>query len=511
MFWKDKKGWFGKQLEENIAALNEGDLSRIPWIFCVFSERDTASKQIAARALSSELEHMGFDEIIRVDEKMRKTTSMEWRINWRKQEIEDFFTVTMSYAERRAIIIFASFNPNGFIREKAVRLMKDYDNTLSYIILRQNDWVLQVRQAASESFDEKLQKLSSGELVKALPYAEKLKWSNRGSHGEYTKRFFERLTSIDHRSDLMNGLQSCYVRTRRICINALFESENPYTHLALKHLEQESDPFLRSMLFRKLCFHKVQLDEAARFLLRDKFPVNRILALQYLCDTGSEDIEEIAVPLILDRNAAVRGLACDILQERRSSIDFRSFYTAALGEHPAAAIAGLGEIGQKSDTQHIDIYLTDNRVTVVRSVLISLMKLDMEKYKETVLGMLNDNRIGIVKTAQQLILIYNIQDYGFVQKIFWNTPYEYTKIKCAVILFSASKWSSLIYMLETLSCDVESVQNLTFQAINKWLYRFNRSFVQISVQQMERIDNLLESPNNNLPESIKRGLLFVLR
>ena len=511
MFWNNKQGWFGKQLEKNILTLGEGDSSRIPWIFCVLSEQHAASKQIAAQALSQALDYMCFDEIIRVDEQMRQTTSMEWSIDWRKQNIKDFFTPQMSHAERRAVIIFASFNPNGFIRERAVRLMKDYDNTLPYILLRQNDWVVQVRQAASKSFGEKMQKLSEGELLIALPYAEKLKWSSRGSHGEYTKLFFEKLTSTDHQADLMTGLQSNNVRTRRICINAMFESESPNANLALKHLEQEADPFLRSLLFRKLCLQQTQMDEAARVLLRDKFPVNRILALQHLYNAEVEDIEDITTASLLDRNASVRGLARNIVQEHGGDFDFHSFYTIALESNPAAAIAGLGETGQKVDAQLVEMYIGDNRIAIVRATLIALMRLNAERYKDSVLEMLNDNRIGIVKTAQQLIFKYNIQDYGLVQKTFCDTPYEYTKIKCAVILFSASKWNSLIYMLEALSCNVESVQSLTFQAMRKWLFSFNRSYVKVGIQQRERINGLIESLNDKLPVLMKRELLFVLR
>ena len=511
MFINRKKSWFSDQLEENIKALEKGDYSRIPWIFCVFSEQHTVSKQIAAQALSCTLNQMNFDEIIRIDEQMRQTTSMEWSIDWKKKRIEDFFTPKMSYTERRAVIVFASFNPNGFIREKAVLMMKDYDNTLPYIILRQNDWVLKVRQTASLSFNERLQKLSNGELLTSLPFAEKLKLSTRGSHGEYTKLFFDKLASPNHRADLMNGLQSKNIRTRRICINALLETSKPNANLALEHLLKEPDPFLRSMLFKKLCLLQIQMHDIARKLLNDKFPVNRVLALQYLYNEGIEDIEDIATILLLDKNASVRGLAREILQEYRSGFDFRSFYLTALNNSPASAIAGLGETGEKADTQHIDIYLGDNRIAVVRATLITLLKLDKEKYKKNISEMLNDSRVGIVKTAQQLILKHSIQDYDLTQNIFWNTPYEHTKIKCAIILFSASKWHRLIYMLEALSSDVDNVQSLTLLAIKKWTTTFNRSQIQINEQQMKHIFELIENLNNILPESMRKELLFLVR
>lgn len=510
MFWNNKKGWFGQQLEKNIQDLEEGHYNRIPWIFCVLVEQHIESKLIAAQALAHVLEKLGYDDIVSIDGQMRQTTSMEWNIDWHKKCIEDFFSTKMSIVDRRAIIIFASFNPNGFIREKAVMMMKDYDNTLPFIILRQNDWVIQVRQTASKSFYEKMQKLFKGELLLALPYAEKLKWCSRGSHGEYTRIFFEKLTSDEHQEELKSGLLSSNVRTRRICINALFESSCINISMALKHLECEPDPFLRSMLFGKLYLSKTQIDSAARILLRDKFPINRRLALQYLHEAKSEDIIDISNALLLDRNASVRVLARNILNEKNNNFEFSSFYIKALEKNTVAAIAGLGETGHTTDAQHIERYISDNRIAVVRTVLVSLMRLDTEKYKAIIHEMLKDTRIGVVKTAQQLILKYQIQNSDFIKKIFVDTPYEYTKIKCATILFSDSKWNSLIFMLEALYCDSEIVRCFAYQAIEKWIFSFNRSYAQISLQQKESIKLLIQNLNEVLSETTKKELLFVL-
>ena len=83
MFWNNKPGWFGSKLNDYGSALQSGDYSAIPWIFCVFAENHTASKTVAAELLCAALEKMTFDELVRIDEQMRQTTSMEWSINWR--------------------------------------------------------------------------------------------------------------------------------------------------------------------------------------------------------------------------------------------------------------------------------------------------------------------------------------------------------------------------------------------------------------------------------------------
>ena len=185
MFWNknNKPSWFGSKLNEYESALQSGDYSTIPWIFCVLSENHTVAKTVAAKQLRAALDKLSFDELIRIDEQMRQTTSMEWSINWRNYSLDKFFTPEMGEPERRAVVVFASFNPNGFIRERAVRLMKDYPGTLPFTILRQNDWVSQVRSAAVETTDHRLLHLSDGELIAALPFADKLSRSGRAKGG----------------------------------------------------------------------------------------------------------------------------------------------------------------------------------------------------------------------------------------------------------------------------------------------------------------------------------------
>ena len=333
-------GWFGKQLEENIYALNEGDRSRIPWIFCVFAEHHNQAKTKAVKALRETLEGLSFDETVRVDEQIRQTTSMEWSIDWRKLSINDFFTSQMDTHDKRALTIFASFNPNGFIRERAVELMQGYNGTLPYIILRQNDWVLQVRQAANAAFTYRLNKLSDGEILAALPFAEKLKWSSRGSHGEYTNRFFSLLASPEHLPDLLKGLESNNVRTRRICVDALFSVTPPKTEVAFKQLTREPEPFLRARIFEKLNGFKQDMGGFIEVFLRDKYPANRMLAFQFLLNIDTEGIYNTAVRLLLDRSTMIRETAQFVIEKQMPEFDFRSFYFDNLDHCTASAILG---------------------------------------------------------------------------------------------------------------------------------------------------------------------------
>ena len=510
MFWITKPGWYGKYLDKNITALLEGDISNIPWIFCVFSEKHNPSKLAAAKALNEILGTLSFNDIVRIDEQMRQTTSMEWSINWREYRLNDFFTLQMSKDERRAVSIFASFNPNGFIREKAVNVMSILDGTLPYIILRQNDWVSQVRQAANEAFTYRLHKLSSGEILEALPFAEKLGRCRRISHGEYTSHFFAVLTSPEYSQDLMRGLGDKNVRTRRICVDALFSAKPPKLDLAVERLTREPDPFLRATIFRKLISLGQWLGDAIEVFLKDKYPFNRMLAFQYILDTNMDCAYDVAENFLLDSSAMVRMFAQHFIQKQTPAFDFRSFYLSKLDQNTAVAICGLGEKGQVSDAIVISKYLEDARISVVKPTMISLMRLDSENYGHTITKMLNDPRAGIVKTARNLIIKANLTCYEIVKEIFTVTTYKHTKLKSLDILFAAPKWPSIIYMLEALSDDDEEIKEKSLVAIKRWLLVFNRSYSLPCKKQTAEIRDLIRSLNKILPTDIQKELLFVL-
>ncbi|MCL2349001.1 MAG: hypothetical protein FWC50_12180 [Planctomycetaceae bacterium] len=508
MFWWQRRSWFVDHLEQNIAALNNGDHSRIPWIFCVFSEKHNPSKLAAARALDEILGTFSFNDIVRIDEQMRQTTSMEWSIDWGALDINSFLTPRMSISERRAVIIFASFNPNGYIREKAVQMMKDYDGTLPYILLRQNDWVPQVREAASAAFTHRLQHLSDGEILDALPYADKLIRSTRGSHSEFTNRFFAVLAAKEY--DLMMGLKSTEIRTRRICIDVLFAVPCLNTMLAFERLACEPDPFLRAVIFRNLKSRGVKMDEVICQFLNDKYPMNRMLAFQYLRDTRAGNLYEITGKLLLDKNAEVREFAQNAMREQAPEFDYHDFYLNHLHSSPVAAIYGLSEKGLPSDTEEIAAYLHDSRIGVVKSAMTSLMRLNREEYGPTITDMLDDARAGIVKTARNLILKNGQPNYDRVKEIFHTTSFVHTRFKCMDILFTASKWSRLIHILETMFNSEEAIKKKALVSLSHWLFYFNRSYALPNEAQMAEIRKLIDLLSGTIPPDTEKVLLFTL-
>lgn len=78
----------------------------------------------------------------------------------------DYYCKHFSRDKLVAVLIVASHNHNGYVREKAVRSLAETQNSLAipHIIYRLGDWVPGVRTAAQEA----LQKLKTKELVHDL-------------------------------------------------------------------------------------------------------------------------------------------------------------------------------------------------------------------------------------------------------------------------------------------------------------------------------------------------------
>ena len=214
--------------------------------------------------------------------------------------------------------------------------------------------------------------------------------------------------------------------------------------------------------------------------------------------------------MLLDHNAAVRDLARTIVREYTSGFNAETFYSEQLENHTAAAILGLGETGSKQTAKMIEGYLGDSRTAVVRAAMITLMRLDSGEYGGEIIERLGDETGNIVKLARKLTLQYGTTAYHKVLEIFHTTRSEHGKINCTVVLFTASKWPRLIYMLEALSCDTESVQTLARKSVRVWLCSFNRSFEEATEPQKEAIRRRLNACGNRLPKSVQDQVLFCL-
>ena len=506
-----KPGWYGAKLHEYGVALKAGDFSVIPRIFCVLAENHPDGKPVAAGMLRDVLKTMTFDDLVRTDRRMRQTSSMEWDIDWSRLPMESFFTLDMGKDSRFAVTVFASFNPNGFIRERAVRKMKGYAGALPFAILRQNDWVSRVRVAAVDTVDYRLAHLAAGELIAALPFVDQLSRGGRTQNANATvSRIHSSLGAEENEKDLARGLGDASVRIRRICITALFRSEHPRYGLAIAQLKRETDPFLRASIFRKLLSAGQDFSSIAGSFLTDRYPPNRVLAFRSICAADPANALGLAGELLLDKNAAVRACARAVLDGTVPGFDYRAHYKAHMDNCAAPAILGLGETGIAEDSAKIEEYLESAQIAVVRAAMNALMRLDGERFVPAITRFLSDHRAGVVKTARNLIIKTGSPDYAKVMEIFHATPYVNTKQKCFSVLLTASKWQRLVFILDALETGGTEMTEPAKAALERWMGRVNRAFSVATPDQVKEISDRIQRVKGELSARTLRELLFLV-
>ncbi|MDL2319227.1 hypothetical protein LJC74_09190, partial [Eubacteriales bacterium OttesenSCG-928-A19] len=316
----------------------------------------------------------------------------------------------------------------------------------------------------------------------------------RGRRGrpELAELVFDALCSGVNHGELLSGLESSLLPTRRLCIRALFASEAPDIELALACLDKEREPFLRALLFQGIVKAGAQVRDAVLVLLDDTFPPNRALALRYLRDHHDAELLPIALRLLMDKNAGIRALAREIVSTHQPDTDFRSFYLDALQDGNASVILGLGEVGTQSDAALAAPFLVNDVSAMVSAAMATVMRLDAPRYASIVTGMLRDERLHIVKMAQRLVIKYRRADFATVKAVLEETPYVTTQRRCVQLLYTASsKWERLIYMLEAAASDNVETQRVAWHCLSRWCKDFNKSYVLPSPQQSEQIEMLL--------------------
>lgn len=503
-----KQSFFSSNLDSYIKDLHSGDFSALPKIFCIFAENIPNQKLKASQVLNEFLILSSFEDICKIDIQMRRATSIEWNIDWQTLKVENFITKQMSIEEQRAVLIFSSFNPNGYIRQQALKLLVFYEETLPYITLRLNDWVYNIRQTALNMFSKRLVNATDGEIISAFPYIHKLENGKRADNSIIFSLIQDKFCT--NKNPLEKGLASSDIKTRKMSLFFL-SNKSLAKDILLKHIKKERDPFLRRMIFQILFKEGIDIKELSEFFLKDKHPANRFLALQYLLDYNINLAFVNAYHMLLDRNLQVRILSRKIIKTIENTNNFHQFYLENLSSNTIVAIYGLGEVGTEEDCYIIEPYLKNNKISIVRAAMISLMYLNSEKYIALITEMLNSDYQSIVNTAFILLKKYKDYDYKKILDIYQKIDYENTKIKCALLLFQAPKWKALLYTLIIIGNNYEKLEIICQAQLNRWLLLYNKSFQTLSKVDLEQIKILMNIKKAFLKPKVEKELIFLLR
>lgn len=301
-----------------------------------------------------------------------------------------------------AVWALFSMHPNGFIREAAVEALAKTPSawTLPFLLLRMNDWVEQVRASAEREVRNFLT-IDHLELwLPAMGMLESLGARSRHDHSALLAKLKTLLLSPEGHQTLWQATQLADRSAARWAFRAARDLPEDTRATAIERGLSASDPVVRLrcgqfLLEWKDCPGRAGLIAA---MWVDSFMPVRRLALYAALEEQEPQRRLRLEHALLDRHASMRHAACFYLGSDRELC--RSLYARALTTHPtAAALLGLGEVGQPSDVAILLPFIASCKPSLAASAVRAIVSLDRDARLHWLAGLVDDPRPAVVKAA----------------------------------------------------------------------------------------------------------------
>ncbi|MDF2589814.1 MAG: hypothetical protein K0S41_3655 [Anaerocolumna sp.] len=386
--------------------------------------------------------------MIKLSECFRQYTSLEWSVEWRDiylKDIKIYFEQEIDYIYT---LILGSFHPNGYFREHCIKELVEYQDTLAYLILRMNDWVMNVRKCATDLILKKIGTCSIHELFYATLALNKVKSSERRDANDLTKLFdliSERIENLVQDIPLSN-VPNFEFDIRKNIYRLLFTKKILEKEKADYLLVREKHNFCKTIIISGvLKLYDCSMEEINSYLKNENSSIRR-KALEYkysLIGNSWTGLEE----MLLDQNSGIREFVAFILKKYRQ-FNILDYYIEHLKDNnPSTAIIGIGENGFKEQVNVLLPLLDNNDDKILRNTVISLGRLMGIDGYDLYWKYLMDERL-VVSKAAYLAIRSNSVHYG-CEKLFdaYNKiDVHYIKRYLILHLMQENSWERLPYL-----------------------------------------------------------------
>jgi hypothetical protein len=483
-----------------------GETAAIPVVAPYLAHRDAALASAAAAAVNHLLGCLPPAGLPDVDSAVRELRNSYQHRPW--LALEPGLLASFEHFGQSAVpaLGIASCHHDGYVREQAVRRLaaparrlatRGEGRELPFLLIRMNDWVSQVATAAAAAVDARLRQDVAETWIPLLPLLVRLgRLTRRKSLAAVLERVTALLRAPDNAILLVDAFTSAPPGVRReILAIALGTSAWP---LVLERAMTDRDVVVRLRAARHLAAlpdpatRRRLLDAAAR----DRFlPVRRealTLQLAAAALAGALQESDLAATL-LDRDPAIRHLARRELAKLGAGHDAAAFYRRALAarQAPIAALTGLAETGKQADAA-LALPWTGEASSRLRATAVrTLAKLDAPAHLPALVDLA---RVGSPRVAREAGRALAANTHLLRIEQIWaalESAAAYNRTVLSAVLERFSKWDTLPYLL-TLAYGDEPAPSAR-AALKRWDHRFNRSFVQPSAEQRQRILVALEA------------------
>lgn len=309
-----------------------------------------------------------------------------------------------------AVVALACFHASGFVRERAVRLLaaQDDGDELPFLLLRVNDWVGPVREAAMAALRARLAPAYAMAFVRCLPLVEALRGERRVAHAALLAEIDLLLRGGTAWSALGEALRAGSRPVRRAAARIAATTGDP---VLIFSAATDLDPLVAAVGARAITttWSDGALREVLPRLRRGAAGV-RWLAIAATCDRFPGEAEPYLRAALLDRATSVRELGrYRWAKVGLAPLDFAAFYREALavarGKGVAVALRGLAETGTLEDVVSFERLARDRRAAVRAAAVHGLGRCGGSAHSDALVLAMDDSSARVVAVAQAWVRV----------------------------------------------------------------------------------------------------------
>ncbi len=507
-FGKSRKTYWQQVVEKELEKLESGDERALLTVYCAFAETDKTLMRRAGHAIRQLLDGRSLGQMIRLCERFRTFTSLEWGIDWAALSPKAIVQA-LDQEDRACVLILGTAHPNGYFRERCMEELAQEGGTLPYLMLRVNDWVVPVREKALLLVKRRIGQCSMEELLSSMPVYEKLQSSGRRSDRQLNILWklvcgrLEQTLKGENRRDIWSE----DFPVRKAIYRLTIEQKIPSVGQLDEWLRREKEPCGMVILIRGILAHEdCSLARASEYLTYPNAQIRKY-ALEYRYEHLKESWPELPA-MLLDSGKGVREYAAYIL-ERHTDLDIRGYYLEHLqDERPEYAILGLAECSRRGNVEALLPCLAHPAKKVRKSTLLALGRQEDFEDEALLWRYLLDEEADISKAAY---ISMRSRDFcpgaGRLYRAWCRAEKEHQKRYLLRLLLRENSWARLPWLIRIYSEELpEEEKRLVRGGI---ACRF--MYTKVPEAQKEEICRALAENGGTLPAGMEKAIRYDMK
>ena len=495
-----------------------GELAVVPHVVPCVLAKSAHTTAAAAEAIARLMSAMRPDDLPWLDEAIRQ--AWRWCDIAGPTQTSDFVddVVTKSGRQGGVVLGILSFHPSGYVREEAVRRLAQGDDgsELPYLLLRLNDWVDQVRDAARRAVFARVRDDQAGNWARHFSLVDRIARTRRADPAPLIEALARILTTAHGQAAMLAAMNDSSRHAARAIVRFLIDRAPSGLGAVVAAGAISGDALIRTSVARVVAraLPPAEALPALQRMATDASPIVRRESLLALAGAFPDPASEHLERAVLDSSASVREAARFLLKDTHA--DFAATYRRALHadltpRRLAGILIGLAETGAQPDAERAAPFLSHPSPSVRRAAVQSVMRLAGEAYADRIVNMLRDPSSAVSAAARNTLRKHARGLTASQLTAILAAAPPHARVNTVHLMAALPKWESIPCLIAAAAHEDQAVASLARKYVRLWIAQYNRSQMAPSARQLDKLTAALASAGTALDERSAAEIRFALR